>query len=131
QQNLSAVAAACLCVRRAVFQAAKGFDATNLPHSYYDIDFCLRVREKGLQIIWTPYASLTLGSVSDHQGPPGAAEISYMQKRWARELFFDPFYNPNLSLDLPGFVLAIPPRPWQGHGRRDADHAQWIRQGES
>ena len=111
QQNLSAVAAACLCVRRNVFQATGGFDATNLPHSYYNIDFCLRVREKGLQVIWTPYASLTLSSVSDHKSAPSAAEISYLQKHWKRELSFDPFYNPNLSLDLPGFILAIPPRP--------------------
>jgi hypothetical protein len=34
-----------------------------------------------------------------------------MQKQWGQQLLNNPFYNPNLSLNPPGFMIAIPPRP--------------------
>ncbi len=111
QQNLSAVSAACLAVRRDVFKGLGGFDSANLPYHFYDIDFCLRLRSLELQIVWTPYANLILPSDPAGETFPGAEETSYMQERWGEELMHDPFYNRNLSLEPPGFVLATPPRP--------------------
>jgi GT2 family glycosyltransferase len=109
QQNFAAVSAACLAARREIFQSLGGFDEKNLPHYFYDIDFCLRVWERGLQVVWTPYANLVFagsGVRSEKQSPE---EARYIKTRWSAQLKRDRFYNPNLSLEPPGFTLAIPP----------------------
>ncbi|CAN5564297.1 hypothetical protein BH18VER1_BH18VER1_13860 [soil metagenome] len=117
QGNYSAVTAACMLVRREVFLDLGGFNARDLGVNFNDIDFCLRVREKGLQIVWTPYANLihhesaTRGhhrSVAEQA--QFAREVTYMQWKWGAELMRDPFYSPNFSLRLPGFEIAFPPR---------------------
>ncbi|MEP6698572.1 MAG: glycosyltransferase [Verrucomicrobiota bacterium] len=113
----SAVTAACLVVRKAVYEQAEGFDEVNLPISFNDIDFCLRLRALGLQNLWTPYANMVhheSASRGHHTAPEEQAqffgEAVFMQEKWAPELFHDPFYNPNLTLNWPGFDLAFPPR---------------------
>ncbi len=116
-QNFSAVSAACLAVRREVFLELNGFDEINLPHHFYDIDLCLRLQENRLQVVWTPYANLSLDRVATEEAANTSTETEYMWKRWGRILRDDPFYNPNLSLDLPGFTLAIPPRTNQNNPR--------------
>ena len=63
-QGFSAVSAACLAVRASVFRQLGGFDAERFPRRYFDIDFCLRTREKGYRVVWTPFAELRA------QGPP-------------------------------------------------------------
>jgi len=117
QQNCSAVTGACLLVRKEVFNEAGGFDETNLAISFNDIDFCLRLRAAGFQNVWTPYANLVHHESASrgHQRAPEeqaqfVREATYMQRKWGTELRYDPFYNPNLSLNLPGFELAVPPR---------------------
>ena len=117
QQNCSAVTGACLLVRREVFDQAGGFDETNFAISFNDIDFCLRLRAAGLQNVWTPYANLIHHESASrgHQRAPEeqaqfVREATFMQEKWGTELMHDPFYNPNLSLNLPGFELAVPPR---------------------
>ena len=117
QQNCSAVTGACMALRREVFEEAGGFDEVNLAISFNDIDFCLRLRAAGLQNVWTPYASLVHHESASrgHQRTPEeqaqfVREAAYMQRKWGVELLHDPFYNPNLSLNLPGFELAVPPR---------------------
>jgi glycosyltransferase involved in cell wall biosynthesis len=117
QQNCSAVTGACLLVRRDVFEKAGGFDEVNLPISFNDVDFCLRLRAAGLQNVWTPSANL-IHHESASRGHQRAhaeqvqfmREATFIQRQWGRDLLRDPFYNPNLSLNLPGFDLAIPPR---------------------
>jgi GT2 family glycosyltransferase len=115
--NVSAVTAACLVVGRAVFDEVGGFNATDLPVSFNDIDLCLRLRERGYLNVWTPFArmlhheSASRGSDHDPQHLARAlAEARYMRKRWGDQLTHDPFYNVNLSLDSTDFELAFPPR---------------------
>jgi glycosyltransferase involved in cell wall biosynthesis/GT2 family glycosyltransferase len=117
QQDCSAVTGACLVVRREVFENAGGLDEVNLAISFNDVDFCLRLRAAGLRNIWTPYANLIhVESASRKYHATAeekalfAREAAYMQWRWGADLMRDPFYNPNLSLNLPGFELAVPPR---------------------
>ncbi len=117
QQNCSAVTGACMVVRREIFEEAGGFDEVNLGISFNDVDFCLRLRAAGLQNVWTPYANL-IHHESASRGHQRTREeqtqfireATYMQQKWGFELLHDPVYNPNLSLNLPGFELAVPPR---------------------
>jgi glycosyltransferase involved in cell wall biosynthesis len=122
-RNVSAVTGACLAVRRNLYLEIGGLDETNLPVAYNDVDFCLRIRERGLRNLWTPFAvlyhveSVSRGSdLTPDNLPRFENEIAYMKRRWGSELATDPFYNPNFSLESGHFELAFPPRrekPWQ------------------
>jgi glycosyltransferase involved in cell wall biosynthesis len=117
QQNCSAVTAACLVLRKAVLEELGGFDEKNLGVTFNDIDFCLRLTERGYRVVWTPYANLIHHESASRGHQRTSAEqaqflreAGYMQTTWGARLMRDPFYNPNLSLNLPGFEIAFPPR---------------------
>ena len=122
-QDVSAVTTACALVKRDVYLQVGGFDE-NLAVTFNDVDFCLRLREAGYRILWTPYAELihheSASRGFDDSAPKQVrflAEVDYMKSKWGDKLQRDPFYNPNLSLDEDLFTLAFPPRttkPWQG-----------------
>ncbi|HEV8438571.1 MAG TPA: glycosyltransferase family 2 protein [Methylomirabilota bacterium] len=120
-QQLSAVTAACMVMRREIFDAVGGFDEHNLAIAFNDIDLCLRVRALGYRTVWTPWAELYhregASRGADYlTSPRFAQEIAYMKRRWASELAADPFYNPNLTLTGEDFELSFPPRvvkPWR------------------
>jgi GT2 family glycosyltransferase len=120
-QDVSAVTAACALVRREVYLQLGGFDE-NLAVTFNDVDFCLRLREAGYRIVWTPHADLihreSASRGSDDSAPKQVrflAEVDYMKAKWGHMLERDLFYNPNLSLgEL--FRLSFPPRtikPWR------------------
>jgi GT2 family glycosyltransferase len=122
-QNFSAVTAACMLVRKEVYQEVNGLDEINLPVAFGDVDFCLRLRRAGYRIVWTPHAeffhhesaSRGVEDTSDKQRR-FLSEIEYMRETWGDLLVTDPYYNPNLSLDSDLFTLAFPPRlkkPWE------------------
>jgi GT2 family glycosyltransferase len=123
-QNLSALTAACLVLRRELFMAVQGFDTTHLPTAFYDVDLCLRLRKNGYRNLWTPYAELASDEPISQQDTERLElqahfkqEIAHMQQRWGKLLLHDPTYNPNLALDRESFALAFPPRaikPWRG-----------------
>jgi len=106
-----------MAIRKSVFDELGGFDEENLGVSFNDIDFCLRLTQRGYRVIWTPYANL-IHHESATRGHRRTEEeqadflraASYMQRTWPEELLHDPFYNPNFSIDPPGFELAFPPR---------------------
>ena len=117
EQDYSCVTAACVVVRRDVFEKIEGFDV-DLPTAFNDVDFCIRLRRSGARVIWTPAAelyhheSLTYGS---HNSAGRAAQferdVLAMRGRWQHILDRDPAYNPNLSFDREHqFQLAAPPR---------------------
>ena len=54
-QNCSAVTAACMALRKTVFDEVGGFDE-NLPNNFNDVDFCLRLREANLRVVYEPRA---------------------------------------------------------------------------
>ena len=125
-QDLSAVTAACLLTTRSIYQATGGLNEINLKVAFNDVDFCLRVRDAGLRVIWTPHAELYHHeSVSRGLEKTGAqrrrfrAEVRYMRKRWSRIMHHDPYYNQNLNYLQPDFSLSALPmafRPWQSGG---------------
>lgn len=122
-QDLSAVTAACLVMRKALYEAVGGLDETNLAVAFNDVDLCLKLRRMGLLVVWTPQAELFhLESASRGQEDSPEkqarflAEIAYMLETWQPELARDPAYNPNLTLAREDFSLADPPRavkPWR------------------
>lgn len=122
-QNLSAVTAACLLVRRHLFLEVGGLDAEHLKVAFNDVDFCLRLVRHGYRNLWTPFACLYhLESASrgsddtPSRRPEFLKEIAWMNERWSGVIGDDPYFNPNLSLTSNIPTPAFPPRllPRQG-----------------
>jgi glycosyltransferase involved in cell wall biosynthesis len=116
-QSFSAVTAACLVVRKALYEQVGGLDETHLQIAFNDVDFCLRLREAGYRNVWTPYAelfhheSVTRGhDVAPAHRERFERESAYMRERWGALLQNDPAHNPNLANDVEDFSLAWPPR---------------------
>jgi len=111
-RNCSAVTAACLVVRKAVFDEVGGLDEVGLKIAFNDIDFCMRVSKAGYANVFTPYAELYhLESQSRgyEDNPEKIArfnrEILHMRRRWGMALDNDPFYSPNLSRRGPPYAI--------------------------
>lgn len=113
----SAVTAACLVIRKSIFEEVGGLNEVELEVAFNDVDFCLRVRELGYTNLLTPYAELYhyesatrgLDDTAEKSARFGR-EVQYMMQRWAPLLQHDPAYSPNLSLRHGDFSLAWPPR---------------------
>ncbi|MFC4161599.1 glycosyltransferase [Chitinimonas lacunae] len=108
-QEYSAVTAACLMIRKSIYEEVGGLDESDFKVSYNDVDLCLKVRERGYRIVWTPYATLLHeGSASQRNAVEGrpdearqarfAGEQRAFYRKWLPQLVRDPAYNPNLSL---------------------------------
>jgi GT2 family glycosyltransferase len=140
-QVLSAASAECLVLRRDVFETVHGFNE-QLSKAFNDVDFCLRVREAGLSIVYEPDAEIYLHpvegpaarSIAD-QTEEGGDEWELLKSRWGDALLRDPYYNPNLTVSSEDFALAFPPRvqrawkerPRMPGGLRGSDTA-WLHQ---
>lgn len=116
-QNVSAVTGACIVMRKEVFNTVGGLNDTDLTVAYSDIDLCLKITSLGLRIVWTPFAELYHDESSSRgredtveKQARYAKEIAYMQQHWNSRSFYDPAYNPNLTLETTNFALAWPPR---------------------
>ena len=115
-QNYTAVTAACLLIKREIFDAVSGFDSENLAVAFNDVDFCIRVHQMGFYNLWTPYAELY-----HHESASRGAEdtpekqrrftleAEYMLDKWGPLLERDPAYNPNLTRCVEDFSLN-----WKG-----------------
>lgn len=117
-QEMSAVTAACLLVTRQAFEAVEGLDEESLTVAFNDIDFCLRVREAGFRVLWTPYAELfhlesaSRGSdMTPEKQERFGREARYMRSRWGALLDRDPFYNQNFDNTAPDYVLDFTALP--------------------
>jgi GT2 family glycosyltransferase len=121
-QDVSCVTAACMAVTREVFEKIGGFDEEHLVVAFNDVDLCIRIRETGYRIIWTPYAELYHWESRSRGSDTVPSQIArfhregeYIRTRWSTQIASDPFFNPNLSLDSIRPEPAFPPRtrkPW-------------------
>jgi GT2 family glycosyltransferase len=117
EQELSAVTAACMLIRRPVFDAVGGLDE-DFASAFNDVDLCLKIREAGYGIVWSAqaelwhYETISFGKhYSDANKPLAERDIGIMRARWASPCAADPFHNPNLSLETQSeWELALPPR---------------------
>ena len=110
-QDFSAVTGACLLVKTSVWDEVKGLDEA-FAVAFNDVDFCLRVRDAGYRIAWTPYAQLThyesKSRGGDEKDPVKARRFAAEQQRLyevhgKENILHDPYYNPNLTMDREDF----------------------------
>ena len=110
-QDFSAVTGACLLVKSSVWDAVGGLDEA-FAVAFNDVDFCLRVRDRGERIAWTPYAVLThyesKSRGGDEKDPVKARRFAAEQQRLydihgKANILNDPYYNPNLTSDREDF----------------------------
>lgn len=116
-QNLMAVTAACLLVRKEVFEEVGGLNEQDLTVAFNDVDFCLKVHTAGYRNLWTPYAQLYHHeSISRgyEDNPEKQArfkrEVDYMVSTWQTDKLQDPYYNPNLTLRSENFSIDMTSR---------------------
>lgn len=103
-QEYSAVTAACLVVRKQLFDKVGGFNAEYLPVAFNDVDFCLKLMSAGYRNIYTPDAclmhheSISRGKDIDKSAQQRAkSERSYLADKWHNYIEFDPCFPRNLS----------------------------------
>lgn len=128
-QNYSVVTAACLMVRKSLYEEVAGLDEVNFRISYNDVDLCLKVREAGYLVVWTPHVKLLHeSSVSQINTDTTAfkkkierfqGEQLAMYRKWLPIMAADPAYNANFALTGNGFELETNveltwrPLPWR------------------
>ena len=116
-QDMSAVTAACMMMKKAAFEEVGGF-TEELSVAFNDVDLCLKVRETGRLIVYDPYVQLyhmeskTRGAEdSQEKVRRFQEEIEYIRCHWIDILKKgDPYYNKNLSLSKWNYSL----RPLKG-----------------
>jgi GT2 family glycosyltransferase len=117
-QHFSVVTAACLVVRKSLYQQVGGLDEDAFPVTYNDVDFCLKLQDCGYRNLYTPFATLyhheSASRGSDDDDPAKAAraaqELANLRQRWFTWDYHDPAYNPNFSLYGEDCSYSYPPR---------------------
>lgn len=114
-QDYSAVTAACLMIRASLYREVGGLDEGAFKVSYNDVDLCLKVRESGHLLVWTPHAVLMHeGSVSQNKVDTTAVQAKMQRFRaeqdacyakWLPIIARDPAYTPLLTLQGHGFSV--------------------------
>ena len=101
--NYSAVMGLGMMTRAPVFTDAGGFDE-QLRNAYWDADYCLRLRERGYLMTYTPYAKfhhhIPVKAIHEMIVEP---EAGYFRARWQHVIDADPYFNPNFSRSLEDF----------------------------
>jgi len=108
-REVSAVDGACFMVRRDLFLRLGGFDEVALPISFSDVDFCLRARQEGFRIVYTPFSEFLHEETATRDPELDPREIRLMERRWGHVLAKDPFYHSGLTL----CSETARPDPWR------------------
>jgi GT2 family glycosyltransferase len=108
-QNLCAVSVESLAVRRELFDALGGFDARSFPGGLFDVDLCLRAREAGLRVLFTPHATVVRrgGMEADPQRLGSPAERERLRAAWGDRLERDPYWHPAMDRASPDLRLLV------------------------
>ena len=103
-QDVSAVTAACLLVKRSVYEEVGGLE-DEFQVAFNDVDFCLKVRKAGYLIVYDADVKL-FHYESKSRGMEDTTErfirfgneMMLLNSKWdILSTFVDPYYNPNLS----------------------------------
>lgn len=95
-RECSGVTAAASLIRRSVFDEVGGFPEA-LPLNYNDVDLCLKIRDRGYRIVWTPWASWYHFESRTRHSVLRPEEYQFINQRWHTEINNDPYYNLNLA----------------------------------
>jgi len=95
-RNCSAVTAACLLTRRALFLEVGGFDERHFSVAYNDVDYCYRLAEQGLRCVYAPGAELHHHEGFSRGFQDNPEDLSAFRRRYFTKV--DRYFNPNLSL---------------------------------
>ncbi len=129
-QNYSAVSGTCLMVRREIFEHVGGFAEEGPLSHYSDVDICLKIRQAGFLVVWTPHTivlqsekSVRAQSTDPQISPEAALQLRDSEHalygKWLPAIAHDGAYNENLSLAGQGFEietnidLVTQPLPWR------------------
>lgn len=111
--NVSAVTAACMMMRAAVFREVGGFDEQFIV-ALNDVDLSLKVRDQGYYIVWTPFAELyhyeskTRGyEETPEKKKRFKGEQEKWLAKWDKKYPYDPFYNRNLTNELEDYSINV------------------------
>ena len=105
-RNVTAVSSACLVTRKQVFESVGGFDDA-FRSDLAAVDFCLRVRQAGFEVILEPRACLI--HEERDRGELSSEEQEFFRKRWHQILAKpDPYYSRYLRLDREDTSLRMP-----------------------
>jgi glycosyltransferase involved in cell wall biosynthesis len=105
-RNYSAVSAACLLIRRELYLELGGMNSDDLALAFADIDLCLRLWQRGLSVVFSPYAVLRQDRsvLRDWDGRqvdiPDYHAAAWMRRNWQAALNDDPCYSPNLGREV-------------------------------
>jgi O-antigen biosynthesis protein len=109
-RNFGAVTGACMMTRRDLYQQVGGY-TEDLAISYNDVDYCQKVRELGLTVVYAPRVELVHFESQSREAKLDHAEWLYYHRRWAQQLISDEFYNErHLTVAPPTFELCTNPR---------------------
>jgi GT2 family glycosyltransferase len=96
ERECEGVTAACAMVRKDVFFSVGGF-CEELPNNYNDVDLCLKIRESGMRIVWTPFAELWHFESASRDSKVSNYEMEFMNRRWLKRLQNDPYFTPMIT----------------------------------
>ena len=108
-RNCSAVTAACMMTKRDLFLKLGGFNEQELTDAFQDVDYCLRTRETGLLVVYTPYATLVHHESVSRGFAVDPAELRYFGTKWAKAIACDPYYSPNLTREAEDYSIRVDP----------------------
>jgi len=103
-RDVSAVTGACMMTRKDLFARTGGFDE-RLPVAFNDVDYCLRLREEGLLVVYTPLARLYHHESMTRRDLHPPEDEALMKARWSCALRDDPYYSPHLSREREDYGL--------------------------
>jgi GT2 family glycosyltransferase len=113
-QNFSAVTAACLVVRKSIYESVGGLDEEHFEVAFNDVDFCLKVKEAGYRNLWTPWAEMyhheSISRGIDNTPEKRARfdrEAMSLKTRWSTDEGKDPYYSPFLTHTREDFSLGL------------------------
>ncbi|MFH1670500.1 MAG: glycosyltransferase [Patescibacteria group bacterium] len=95
-RNVNAVTAACLLTRKSLFENIGGFDEKQFPVTYGDVDFCLRLRQQGFRIVWSPFANLIHREAASRGIYGDFAALERLRQRWHQMIKYDPYISSDL-----------------------------------
>jgi GT2 family glycosyltransferase len=96
-RNYLAVTAACMLTRKSLFDELGGLDAEHLRVGWNDVDYCLRLVERGYRIVLNPEVVLRHFESQSRGDDKDPEEVVYMKRRWSGFIERDPYFNPNFS----------------------------------